>query len=1214
MPARTAVVLGTLVLFASYLNAQSWTQLSPSGTPPTARGLQGATSVYDATNNRMIVFGGRDGSGNNLNDVWVLTNANGLGGTSQWINLIPNGAAGSPPARSGHSAAYNGSFFNKMIIFGGCGGSCAPVLNDVWVLTNANGLGGTPVWTHLSLEGGPAPRTNSAVAYDPNDEFIIFGGQDGSSNPCSTFSDMWMLTNPTGLNPNPLGWSSPALAGSIPAGQNGAAVAYDDTSGVMTVFGGMGMVSGTCQATNAVSQISNLQPSYGVSQQIIAEDAAGPPPARSFASGAYDPVRGRMLLSGGTDGSGADLNDVWSLSNATGWGSSPVWSVLSPSGGPPTARTGAATIFDSGSERMTVFAGSSGSGVLNDTWVLTPPTVSGLSCTTNAGAPNIVRREGITEQVGDLLLNCTGGTPTPQGQPIPEYTIQLTFNTNVTSRSFPEAANLSEALLTIDEPFPASPSPSPQQGGFGASPGQPLQILCAPLGSTCAETGTGGSPSPYQTQPNVFAGTQISSNALQWIVPIDPPGSSVTRVIRMTNVRANAAELGLSSTFIPTEMSAVVGIQGAPQIPITYPQQVLALANQGAIVSVPSSNASLQCVSHNASLLGFSGVAAFDFSVQAMEGFGYSFKPRNYGAVLATLFGSPNQLVEQNITGFTYRTETSFYSPSLFTPAPTLGLADFGTRIRVLLGPISAGTHLFVPTTITMTGNYGQGGIPGQLQLVPSDETGFSSPGYQPVMATKMVGTTPVAEANYSGSSAYAVYEVVYSDPSVLETVTVPVAVAYSSSNMPATGIMTADLSFVPFSSVATDDPTAPLPRFTNYSTPQTAFGFNSCPATPLTGQILTKSGPQNAQEWLIAVDPGASPAFNAMIDSFTLTQTVGAKCSPVVTSPSSFPEPVQFGLYLPPNSTGTASITIDFTGCGADAGFNVNILLSANEGTSTGSISAVTGYVPGDFAATGHPDLMWQQNSTGQAVVWYLGGAQGNAYQSWAWLNSGGLPGWTLVGAADFNGDGHPDLIWQNRSTRQVAVFYMGGAQGNTYQSWAWLSVGNMTAWTLVSAADLNGDGHPDLIWQNDSTRQVAVFYMGGAQGNTYLSWDWLAGGAMTGWTLMGLADFNGDGHPDVMWQNDGTHQIAVWYMGGSQGNTYQSADWLSAGNMTAWTLVGAADLNADGHPDLIWQNNSSQQVAVWYMGGARGNTYQSSKWVDPVGQKGWKAIARFN
>src|SRR5271169_2470305 len=116
MPARTAAVLGTLVVFASYLSAQSWTQLSPSGNAPAARGFQGTTGVYDAGSNRMIVFGGRDGSGNNLNDVWVLTNANGLGGTGQWINLIPNGAAGSPPARSGHSAVYDPTN-NIMIIF-----------------------------------------------------------------------------------------------------------------------------------------------------------------------------------------------------------------------------------------------------------------------------------------------------------------------------------------------------------------------------------------------------------------------------------------------------------------------------------------------------------------------------------------------------------------------------------------------------------------------------------------------------------------------------------------------------------------------------------------------------------------------------------------------------------------------------------------------------------------------------------------------------------------------------------------------------------------------------------------------------------------------------------------------------------------------------------------------------------------------------------------
>jgi hypothetical protein len=43
-----------------------------------------------------------------------------------------------------------------------------------------------------------------------------------------------------------------------------------------------------------------------------------------------------------------------------------------------------------------------------------------------------------------------------------------------------------------------------------------------------------------------------------------------------------------------------------------------------------------------------------------------------------------------------------------------------------------------------------------------------------------MIGTTPVARAILSGSTAYATYEVIYADPSVQETATIPVAVAFT--------------------------------------------------------------------------------------------------------------------------------------------------------------------------------------------------------------------------------------------------------------------------------------------------------------------------------------------------------------------------------------------------------------------------------------------------
>lgn len=82
-----------VVLFAHSALAQSWTHLAPKGTHPA---VTGASGVYDSASDRMIVFGGRDGKGDNRNDVWVLTNANGLGGQGQWINLIPNGAKARP--------------------------------------------------------------------------------------------------------------------------------------------------------------------------------------------------------------------------------------------------------------------------------------------------------------------------------------------------------------------------------------------------------------------------------------------------------------------------------------------------------------------------------------------------------------------------------------------------------------------------------------------------------------------------------------------------------------------------------------------------------------------------------------------------------------------------------------------------------------------------------------------------------------------------------------------------------------------------------------------------------------------------------------------------------------------------------------------------------------------------------------------------------------
>ena len=95
--------------------------------------------------------------------------------------------------------------------------------------------------------------------------------------------------------------------------------------------------------------------------------------------------------------------------------------------------------------------------------------------------------------------------------------------------------------------------------------------------------------------------------------------------------------------------------------------------------------------------------------------------------------------------------------------------------------------------------------------------------------------------------------------------------------------------------------------------------------------------------------------------------------------------------------------------------------------------------------------------------------------------------------------------------------------------------------------------------MWQNDSTRQAVVCYLGGSQGNIPQGWDWLSSAGVDGWTIVGMSDFNGDGKPDLVWQNDATQQVVVWYLGGSQGiATWVGTGWRKTASQAALRYRG--------------------------------------------------------
>jgi hypothetical protein len=174
----------------------AWLQLSTSGGPPAPRLQHGA--AYDPNTNSMIVYGGQNCFSTTFGDVWILSNSNGLGGTPTWTQLFPTG--GGPGARAITGGLVYDSADNRLIVFGGQS-STGSLENDVWILSNATGQGGTPAWMQVVPAGSlPAARADHSTVYDPkNNRLIIFGGADGSGE----LNDAWVLTNANGLGGTP---------------------------------------------------------------------------------------------------------------------------------------------------------------------------------------------------------------------------------------------------------------------------------------------------------------------------------------------------------------------------------------------------------------------------------------------------------------------------------------------------------------------------------------------------------------------------------------------------------------------------------------------------------------------------------------------------------------------------------------------------------------------------------------------------------------------------------------------------------------------------------------------------------------------------------------------------------------------------------------------------------------------------------------------------
>jgi hypothetical protein len=188
-------------------------------------------------------------------------------------------------------------------------------------------------------------------------------------------------------------------------------------------------------------------------------------------------------------------------------------------------------------------------------------------------------------------------------------------------------------------------------------------------------------------------------------------------------------------------------------------------------------------------------------------------------------------------------------------------------------------------------------------------------------------------------------------------------------------------------------------------------------------------------------------------------------------------------------------------------------------------------------------------------------------------------------VGTADFNGDGHPDFYYTDVSGLNVLLGNSDGSYAAPRTTPLGSATPSATALGLSAgscrAADFNGDGFADAVCFTSlysSTESVTIF-MGNGDGTLRpgSTVPINVGPIPEADTLLsiGFADINSDGHLDILFQDTASETLYTWLGDGTGqfGNLVSSRPPFYDESFLKGATI--ADINGDGHPDIVYTDD---------------------------------------
>jgi hypothetical protein len=242
------------------------------------------------------------------------------------------------------------------------------------------------------------------------------------------------------------------------------------------------------------------------------------------------------------------------------------------------------------------------------------------------------------------------------------------------------------------------------------------------------------------------------------------------------------------------------------------------------------------------------------------------------------------------------------------------------------------------------------------------------------------------------------------------------------------------------------------------------------------------------------------------------------------------------------------------------------------------------------DFNGDGHPDVAVANHGTKVVTILLGNGHGGFSFGPGSPFSVPSNPHPHGIVAADFNGDGKIDLAVDSWGENKVLVMFGNG--DGTFQTNGVKFATGEAPYQRLRSADLNEDGHPDLVTSNWKGASVSVLLGDGKGGFS------LAGGKniVVPDSPFGIAigDFNGDKHLDIAIVHYSGHaedpsknDLSILYGDGKGNFTLATKTPLSVGHYPPTVVAG--DLNGDGIADLVIPNHIDNTLTI-YLGGKDG------------------------